>query len=65
MHHLNWIGRAYYWVCIGLAALLTLASIFRAVQDSHLHYLAGPIWIAAILYLLGPLVRNWTAARVS
>jgi uncharacterized membrane protein len=63
MHQMVWIGRAFYWLCTALAIFIMVAAIFPAVRDNHLHYLLGPIWVAAMLYVAGRAVRNWTATR--
>src|SRR5665213_1713500 len=63
MRHMVWIGRAFYWLCIALAIFIVVATLFPAVRDNHLHYLLGPIWVAAVLYVAGRTVHNWTVTR--
>jgi hypothetical protein len=61
MSLLELFGRTFYWLCVGVGLFMITAVTFAAVRDNHLHYIFGPAWVAAILYMLGRTVRNWTA----
>jgi hypothetical protein len=47
------LGRSAFWICVTLATLVLVLGGVNAINHNRLDQLLGPIWFAAILYVIG------------